>query len=314
VQTFFSVIIPTYNRLALVRAALESVFRQTFSDFEVIVIDDGSTDGTGEMLGEYAGRIRLLREANAGPAAARNLGLAEAKGRYVAFLDSDDLWFPWALETYHALLEVHGWPSGLQAQDVHFNNAEEPRDIAREPIAASLYTDYLASGREIRFFGCSWWVVKAEVLRKVGGFDARFANVEDFDLRLRCATAPGFLVLHRPVTVAYRMHDNNLVKVCSDTWAGLELLLEKERAGAYAGGEPRALERWRLISQLLRPNVLAAARAGQARRAWGWYGETIGWHVRLGRWRFLAAAPLLIACHSLFAGRQVDGAKARATS
>src|SRR5439155_3912895 len=89
-----SIIIPTYNHRQYVLETLESVFAQTLADREIIVINDGSPDDTAEVLRPLAasGRIRYIQQANAGPSEARNRGLAEARGRFVAFLDDDDLW------------------------------------------------------------------------------------------------------------------------------------------------------------------------------------------------------------------------------
>lgn len=89
-----SVVIPTYNRSGYVVEALDSVLRQTYPDYEVIVVDDGSTDGTHEALKPYRDRIRYVRQENLGEGAARNLGVSHARGEYVAFLDSDDMWEP----------------------------------------------------------------------------------------------------------------------------------------------------------------------------------------------------------------------------
>ena len=89
-----SVIIPTFNRSAMVREAVESVLSQTFDGFELIVVDDGSTDGTTDALRPLAGAIRLIRQENRGVSAARNRGVAAARGALLAFLDSDDLWLP----------------------------------------------------------------------------------------------------------------------------------------------------------------------------------------------------------------------------
>jgi len=93
-----SVIIPTYNRAHMVGETIESVLQQTFQDFEVIVADDGSTDGTHQLLRTYGDRIRYLFQQNRGAAAARNRAVEEAKGRYLAFCDDDDLWCPDHLE------------------------------------------------------------------------------------------------------------------------------------------------------------------------------------------------------------------------
>ena len=96
----FSVVIPTHNRLDFLKQALSSVWTQTFTDYEVVVVDDGSTDGTRDWLAAQGKRIRAIRQPNRGPGAARNFGAREAQGNYVALLDSDDLWFPWTLDVF----------------------------------------------------------------------------------------------------------------------------------------------------------------------------------------------------------------------
>lgn len=94
-----SVIIPTYNRRNLVELALVSVVQQTYQDYEIIVVDDGSTDGTASWVGLHYPQVRLIqRQENQGVAAARNIGVCEARGRFIAFLDSDDQWLPTYLE------------------------------------------------------------------------------------------------------------------------------------------------------------------------------------------------------------------------
>src|SRR5688572_3937260 len=107
----FSVIIPTHNRMAFLPATLATVFAQRFTDYEVLVADDGSTDGTAEYLRSLGGRVTVFTQANRGPGAARNLALRHASGQYVTFLDSDDLWFPWTLETYARVTHEHRDPA-----------------------------------------------------------------------------------------------------------------------------------------------------------------------------------------------------------
>src|SRR3546814_65596 len=110
-MTFFSVVIPTYNRKKFIGTTLKSILAQQCTDYEIIVVDDGSTDGTRESLASYGSSVRILEQPNYGPGAARNLGLGEARGDYVAFLDSDDIWFPWTLETFATLITKHDSPS-----------------------------------------------------------------------------------------------------------------------------------------------------------------------------------------------------------
>ena len=103
-----SIIVPLYNKAAYLSRALESIARQTFRDYEVIVVDDGSTDGGDAIAERYAGpEFRVLRQANAGPGAARNRGMREAEAPLIAFLDGDDCWFPNYLETNVRMLEEH---------------------------------------------------------------------------------------------------------------------------------------------------------------------------------------------------------------
>src|SRR5580658_9964752 len=116
----FSVIIPTFNRAHLCRAAVESVLKQTLRDFELIVVDDGSTDGTPEALADYGDSIRLLRQENQGQSVARNTGLSAAKGEYVAFLDSDDQWFPWTLQTFARAVHEGRKPAIVAGRSVSF--------------------------------------------------------------------------------------------------------------------------------------------------------------------------------------------------
>ena len=100
-----SVVIPSYNRVGTVTRAIDSVLAQTYPHFEIIVVDDGSTDNTSDMLNErYRDRVRLVRQPNMGPAAARNAGVAAARYDLVAFLDSDDYWLPRKLEVQVPLM------------------------------------------------------------------------------------------------------------------------------------------------------------------------------------------------------------------
>lgn len=127
----FSVVIPAFNSAVLGRA-INSVLTQTCQDFEIVVVDDGSADETADVLRHYAGRIRWIHQANQGPAAARNRGIAASRGRYVAFLDADDVWYP------HKLAEVE-------------------KAITAYPDVGLFYSDYKAvtlRGRPLRVERC----------------------------------------------------------------------------------------------------------------------------------------------------------------
>src|ERR1051325_3423580 len=121
----FSVIIPTFNRASLLLSTLNSVFAQRFSDFEVIVVADGSTDQTMDYLQSLGKRVFVFQQPNKGAGAARNLGAAHAKAEYLAFLDSDDLWFPWTLEVYRQVIEEHCAPSFIAGKPYIFSSEEQ---------------------------------------------------------------------------------------------------------------------------------------------------------------------------------------------
>ena len=132
---FFSTIIPVYNRAELAAAAIESALAQEDNDQEIIVVDDGSTDDTPKALARFGDRIRIVRQENRGPGAARNLGIQHATGQYVTFLDSDDLWFPWTLRMYREAIRRYQEPSFVAGRAVEISHEESARE---QPIAGAI--------------------------------------------------------------------------------------------------------------------------------------------------------------------------------
>ncbi len=180
-----SVIIPTYNRAGLVQEAVASVLAQTWRDFEVLVVDDGSTDGTFEALAPYASRLRLLRrESRGGVSAARNTGIAAAQGEWLAFLDSDDLWRPEKLARQLAYLAEH--PDLLLCQTeetwvrrgLRVNQPLTHRKVGGRIFFASL---------ERCLVSPSAVILHRRLLEEHGGFDEDLPAAEDYDLWLRLA-------------------------------------------------------------------------------------------------------------------------------
>ena len=113
-----SVIIPTYNRAAWLKEAIESVLSQTYKQFELIVVDDGSTDPTGELLLQYGTKLSVLHTGHGGPSAARNCGIAAARGEYIAFLDSDDVWLPDKLRAQMLFFQDHPEARVCQTEEI----------------------------------------------------------------------------------------------------------------------------------------------------------------------------------------------------
>lgn len=295
----FSVVIPTYNRAALLRRALGSVWRQTFTDFEVIVVDDGSIDGTVEYLRTLGGRVRWLSQPNAGPGAARNLGARAASGEYVAFLDSDDFWFPWTLEVYDEVRRRHGSPSVVVGRPFVFKDESEAEATCKSPLRAEAFADYFASGDRWRWWGASSFVVRRDRLEQAGGFACGQINGEDADLMLKLGTAAGFVQVSEPHTFAYREHAGNLTRDFARLLRGSLHLLRQELGGAYPGGAGRSPERRRILTRHLRPVALACLREGRVGDGLRFYRQMFRWHLELGQWKFLGAFPALALAASL---------------
>jgi GT2 family glycosyltransferase len=117
-----SIILPAYNRRHVIGRAIDSVVAQSFQDWELIVVDDGSTDGTDEVMDRSDPRIRLIHQSNRGAAAARNHGIAEARGQFIAFLDSDDEWLPHFLKLTHEYLSRHPQDAFVATEFVELNS------------------------------------------------------------------------------------------------------------------------------------------------------------------------------------------------
>ncbi len=298
----FSVVIPTYNRADLLRRTLESVFAQECQDFEVIVIDDGSTDHTESVLGLWGDKIRLLRTQNLGPGAARNVGIKEACGEYVAFLDSDDLWFPWTLAIFAKLIHFHHQPAILSANLVEFSAEDELSTVQNAPVQAMAFADYFASFRESYFVGAGMAVLLREELLKIEGFTTRRINAEDHDLILRMGVAPGFVQILSPVTLGWRRHATSATKNLQQSYKGNLYLLYQESQGSYPGGKARLRERREIVSRHIRPATLDYLRCGLRQEAWKLYRKTFRWHLLSGKWKYLVGfyvKALQVSCRAL---------------
>lgn len=200
----FSVVIPVYNRAHLIERAIRSVLDQTYSDFEIIVIDDGSTDDSAAVVARVGdSRIRLIDRENGGASAARNAGIDAARGRYIAFLDSDDTFLPHHLDTMRRLLDGTSDTAGYAYVLVDRGNGKTfikpPRAIRSDESMAT----YLMCDRG--FVTTCTLVVPAEIARRVRyRNDTRYGDDTDFAIRLHLhgcrfvmAEAPGAVVQDR---------------------------------------------------------------------------------------------------------------------
>lgn len=256
-----SVIVPCYNAAAFLPATLRSVLAQQGFELQIILVDDGSTDGSAELVARDFPDVTLVRQSNAGVAAARNTGLAHARHDWVAFIDADDLWLPGKLQAQWDLLS--GQPdAGLaySAWKVWTSNEPEPSadwlaQLARDALQVQrwqgpsgwLYPELLVD--------CVVWtssvLVRRELLAGAGGFDEALRIGEDWDLWLRLSRLTPMLRVARPLAI-YRMHPDSITKAPPDT--NYKHLVVS-----------RALQRWGTGGPDGRHARLADVRSSQAR-------------------------------------------------
>ncbi len=250
----FSILMPVYNREKYIRQAIDSVLTQTFANFELIAVDDGSTDGSVEALKSYGCRIRLIQQRNQGPEVARNAGLAVAKGEYLVLLDSDDFLFPFALDTYDRIIRTLDSPPVIVGSDIYYRDGQPlPPEVHMScpppPVVMLPYKDFFSKDIAITNFH-NKLVVRTSVMREVGGFgdDARQTWYND-DLHtiLKLGTYGPCVVALKPRVVAYRHHGANSVQNVRAVADGLFDLARLERQGLYPGGKERRRDRYALI-------------------------------------------------------------------
>lgn len=294
-----SAIIPTFNRRASVTEAVESVLTQTQPPDEIVVVDDGSTDGTAEHLRDrFADGVRCITQPNAGVSAARNRGLREATGELAAFLDSDDRWLPEKLARQTRVMQRAGvalsatnWRWADESDRDHFAaiGLDLPGDPHIEPHPLRIQARFEGSGMQVQTAMC--W--RAAALR-VGGFDARMRIGEDTRFLFRMASEGALAVLSEPLLVRARDDaDGNLTRRSDPAYqresarAAVEILLE---AYARAGEEPAEVRR--IVRRLLAYHLSKQARhfavdgaLGLARRR-AWESLAYAWAGRVG-WRNL---------------------------
>lgn len=219
-----SVVIPVYNGERFLKESLESVFAQTFQDYEIVCVDDGSTDGSLALLQQYGSRVRVISQANAGQSAARNAGVRQATGAFVAFLDQDDLWYPAKLAQQVAVLNAE---PDVVVVHCNYNRMDGDGRALVTGAALAELASALASplGRLIgeALVFPSAMMVRRDVFQRVGGFDSELQGFEDFDLIARLKQQGRFVLLHES-GMAYRLHAGGFTRA-----GGIGIIRSRER-------------------------------------------------------------------------------------
>ncbi len=206
-----SVILPTYNGSKYLREALDSVFAQTHTRFEVIIIDNGSVDDTLKTLSEYHGKLKVLSESRKGVAFARNTGIANASGDHIAFIDQDDIWLPDKLKTQLDILLKFDQIGMVGCSYYSIDGSSAITGLVEKRDVKS--RNYLKDELFVRnFIGppvCM--LIRKDVLNHVGLFDTNLNGVEDKDLWFRILNKYDLKFSEKPL-IKYRIHSNNAHK------------------------------------------------------------------------------------------------------
>jgi len=202
-----TVIIPTFNQQALLLETIRSVFAQTFQDYELVVVDDGSTDATRQALAPYEHRLRYVWKENGGEASARNRGIREARCRFIAFLDHDDLWDPGFLATTITHMETHPSLGLVSTGSIRLPDGKQHPGFRKGLLQGDLFP--LLFRRN--FITTSGVVVRREVFDRVGLFNEPLRFGVDYDMWLRIAKEYPIALLNRPLC-KWRHHAGNISK------------------------------------------------------------------------------------------------------
>jgi glycosyltransferase involved in cell wall biosynthesis len=232
-----SVVIPAYNAMRYLPETLESVLQQSFTDFEVLIVDDGSTDQIQRWVAQLSdGRVRLIAQENQGVAVARNTGIVQAQGEYIAFVDADDLWEPTKLEKQVQYLEaepalglVHTWMAVIDEQ------GQPTGRVMTSKATGNVWTHLV----ERNTVACASVMVRRTCFDQVGLFSPRDVcpvDVEDWEMWIRIAACYPFAVIPEPL-LQYRQHPHNTSKDWRSIEQAYQIVIEK----AFQSAPPELL-------------------------------------------------------------------------
>jgi glycosyltransferase involved in cell wall biosynthesis len=221
-----SVVIPAYNSIAYLPETVESVLKQTFTDFEVLIIDDGSSDQTVEWASQITDpRVKLMKQKNQGSSGARNTGIAHAQGEYVALLDADDIWEPTKLEKQ--VLRLEGNPA-VGLVDTWAVLANEQGKPTGKVFGSPTEDDVWQRLVEFKTVCCcgSTSLIRRCCFETVGVFNQNLHFLEDLDMFIRIAAHYSFAVVKEPL-IRYRQHPNNKSNNSQEVLEAFRTIIEK---------------------------------------------------------------------------------------
>ncbi|MEM6315026.1 MAG: glycosyltransferase family A protein [Planctomycetota bacterium] len=286
----FSVVVTACNRADMLADALGSVRAQTFGDYELIVVDDASTDDTAAVAEQFGARV-LRQPTNQGVAAARTRAVREANADFIAFLDDDDRWPTWTLATYAAALAEHPDATIVSGVSVDFDKIDatphaEPKWVRHD--------DYFAFRSRLpeEWLVPSGMAVRRSALLAAGPFNQKMVRSSDSEMWLRLGVEPGFVRVTQPPVFGFRHHAQRITANPRPLLDSMREMLRKSRVGAFPGGTARATERRSIVSLHTRNAARGLARRGSKWAGVKLWAASLPLQLRAGRWRFVLGYPV----------------------
>jgi glycosyltransferase involved in cell wall biosynthesis len=317
-----SVVIPAYNRQRWLGRAIDSVLSQERPADEIIVVDDGSTDGTGQVASGYGKRIRYIRQDNAGPSAARNAGIAAATGNWIAFLDADDQWLPHKLRLQTEHLCRHPellWTTGNYIECLCQSDYKAPaltEERCRKTLGSGqILDDYLRTFAAGFTGNTDTMLIRRDLLEEAGGFPVDQRRFEDLDLWLKIAYRhPQVGFLSTPLAIYHLEAGEHISVECEGAKTAVDLIGRHLKLAAELGRleafRPLAavqLKRW------MRGMLFDRRQAGQIRRILEEFPDLLAFRVRCSYY-LLTIFPSVtsVGCHTLSKIVRLFGLRRRA--
>ncbi|MEL6330043.1 MAG: glycosyltransferase [Planctomycetota bacterium] len=289
-KPWLSVVIPCYNGADLVGATIRSVIDQAGPDqVEVIVVDDGSTDGSAEAVEAFGDRVMLLRQENAGQSVARNHGMSRARGEWILFLDADDLVRSGGLEIVRSVAEGHPGAVMIATKAENFSDPGAIDDSnPTDPIIRER-RDYLEARSWV--FPSSAFLRRATV-ESVGGWRETRAHAEELDLWLKLGDAGTVVTIVEPPLIWRRLHESQATTNLRLAYDGGLMILEAERQGEYPGGNARARDRGQILLSVVSAICYRLAANGDHLWVAKLYLAALPLALRTPQPRFFVTVPL----------------------
>jgi glycosyltransferase involved in cell wall biosynthesis len=284
----FSIVVTCHNQEEYIREAIDSVLEQTCSAKEIVVVDDCSTDQSTKILEQYGDSIKLVAlPQNLGAPKARNVGAAAASGDYIAFLDGDDAYMPWALEIYDRVISEKR--PAILIGDLRWVQKTIP-PLSKVEIPAGIkcidYQSFLAKDRGFGLSASSYVVAK-DSFHAVQGWSPEIFQLDLQDLSLKLGCSGHFVAICEPPTVFYRYHGANSIAWVAPFIENACALIGKENAGKYPGGSAKRVQRYASLGGLIAFWIKRGISAGEyaatlKMAASGWLMVLTAIFVRLG--------------------------------